>query len=104
MQIANNTVFASTASGFGGWNNVGHMSGWSLHVMGLETGGVLVIRGSNESFIPTNAVMDANAATLQTVTSTGVPVLVQGVGLAHWIQIQKTAGGGPTATVVNLYG
>jgi hypothetical protein len=54
--------------------------------------------------MPTTAVADPNAVMQQTITSTGAPLLVQGTGIAHWLQLQKTAGGGATATQVNLFG
>lgn len=104
MQIVNNTVFDATASSYGPWFDMAQLNTWSLHIIGLETGGTLTIYVSNEPFLPTTSVQDANAATLETVTGTGAPLMVQANGKSHWMQIRKTASGTPTLTVVNLFG
>jgi hypothetical protein len=103
MQIANNSVFNNNVSSYGNWVDIARYTTWSLHVLGLETDGTLTLWFSNEVRKPTGLVADTSAvASATTITGTGDPLLVDGDTFpsAHWMQIQKTQGTTPTATVV----
>ena len=107
MQIANNSVFNNNVSGYGNWIDVARYTAWSLHVMGLETGGILTLYFSNEVTKPTDRAADTNAvASATTITGTGSPLMVEGstFPVAHWMQVQKTQGTTPTATTVWQFG
>jgi hypothetical protein len=92
----------------GVWINMGNVDpNFSLHVFGLETGGVLDVFAANYKYTATPLSpdqTDPNAALLLTITGTGTPS-IQAVNMSvGWIQIVKTPGTTPTETFVRLAG
>jgi len=106
MQIANNLAFNSQTSNLGNWIDMARYYSWSLHIFGLEAGGSLSLFGSNAMFKPTDGVVDPFAVQIgEAITATNLNTLIGNSGLptVHWMQIQKTPGGAPTQTTVNLF-